>query len=160
MTTLYLRLKEICRDQGHEDPNGQAIAALLGVSSGRVAQIRKRREAARLGAATLATLIKLGYNPDWVQTGVGPRRTEPPAVPEAPPAPPVGGAGEVSELSAQEQRLIADFRALSPQERSSWAFVIGHLAYTAEMMRAVTGQGTATEARETPAPASRRDTAP
>jgi hypothetical protein len=74
MSTLYDRLLQICQDFGVKDPQNCDIQAVTKLSSGRVSQIKKEREAAKIGANTLERLYRLGYSTEWVTTGKGLQR--------------------------------------------------------------------------------------
>ena len=56
MSTLFQRLLEICRDQGIEHPRNRDIQDLVGITSGRVTQIKQEGEAASLSEDKMARL--------------------------------------------------------------------------------------------------------
>lgn len=66
---MKTRLFEIAADLGEHDPSNRYFESLLGMSSGRVSQLFKEGTNTKLGATSLNRLVKLGYNPDWVQQG-------------------------------------------------------------------------------------------
>lgn len=71
---LYDRLLIVCRDQGIEQPRNADIVRLVGLSSGRVTQIKQAEGAAKLGEDALRRLVRLGYSADWLQDGRGEMR--------------------------------------------------------------------------------------
>jgi phage repressor protein C with HTH and peptisase S24 domain len=69
METLWSRLKLIAEEQGHIPPiRGTVIQELIGVTSGRVSQI-KLDPTTSLSEESMARLTARGYNPDWVRDG-------------------------------------------------------------------------------------------
>lgn len=74
MSTLYERLKEICRDRGIDAPLGRDIQSITGLSSGRITQIKQEREGAKLGQDALQKLTSLGYSATWLQDGKGEKK--------------------------------------------------------------------------------------
>lgn len=70
MNPVYLRLLEIAEDQGQVAPVPNTyFQELLGLSSGRIAQIRDPQSIAKIGPKGLGNLAMLGYNPKWVNFG-------------------------------------------------------------------------------------------
>ncbi|MCG9008036.1 S24 family peptidase [Laribacter hongkongensis] len=73
MNTLFDRLLEICRDRGMNPPRSRDIAAITGLSSGRVSQLKAEGATATIKAEVIQKLNALGYATEWILTGKGPK---------------------------------------------------------------------------------------
>jgi SOS-response transcriptional repressor LexA len=107
MSTLFQLLLEICRDQGIEHPRNRDIQDLVGITSGRVTQIKQEGEAASLSEDKMARLVDLGYRRAWVKRGVGPSRIS------------------AADLGPDTWRPVP---LLSWVQAGSWSAIVHHLA--------------------------------
>lgn len=75
MNPVYLRLLEVARELGEQDPIPNTyFQELLDLSSGRISQICDPLSVAKLGPKGLSRLANKGYSPSWINDGVLPKR--------------------------------------------------------------------------------------